>query len=68
MTKIRFRMILPFVFAALHPQIGYPEVDRGCSPRAYCIDTGGQISETGKRTMYICCYPEKRKCLLSDLE
>lgn len=37
------------------------------SPRAYCQATNGTVSETGKSAIYICCYRDKQKCVLSNV-
>lgn len=48
-------------------QSGTAVEDRTFSPRGFCHQTGGHVSETGHPKRYICCYPGKRKCILSDV-
>lgn len=38
------------------------------SPRAYCRTTGGVVSETQFKSLYLCCYESKSKCVLTDTE
>ena len=34
------------------------------SPRAYCVQTGGTISETNDPNVYLCSYQTEGKCLV----
>lgn len=36
------------------------------SPRTYCQDTGGVVSETEKSHVYLCRYKSKLKCVKTD--
>ena len=36
------------------------------SPRQYCRSTGGIVSETATPHVYLCCYAQKNKCVVSD--
>lgn len=36
------------------------------APRAFCEHRGGTVTETGDREVYVCCYREQRKCLVSN--
>lgn len=36
------------------------------APRAFCEQRGGTVTETGDREVYVCCYREQRKCLVSN--
>lgn len=38
------------------------------SPRAFCRATGGIVSETAQQNIYLCCYEERKKCVLSDTD
>jgi len=58
---------LPFMLTALATLGPTHGKDSGQdSPRAYCTRTGGQVQETGQRSVYICCYPDRRKCVVTD--
>lgn len=38
-------------------------------PRTFCQNKKGTVSETGIRHIFICCYPQKKKCIVnSELE
>ncbi|MBI5462936.1 MAG: hypothetical protein HY941_12195 [Gammaproteobacteria bacterium] len=34
--------------------------------RVFCEQRGGTITETGNEDVYICCYKQKQKCLVSN--
>ena len=36
------------------------------SPRSFCQNTKGAVTETGIRHIYICCYSKKQKCIIND--
>lgn len=36
------------------------------SPRQYCRSSGGQVTETANQDVYLCCYKNKHKCIVSD--
>lgn len=36
------------------------------APRQYCRTSGGHVSETLHKYIYLCCYPEKNKCVATD--
>lgn len=58
---------LPLVLTALaFPVPVHAENAEQSSSRAYCTRTGGQVQETGSRSVYICCYPDRQKCVVSD--
>ena len=38
------------------------------SPRQYCRSTGGQVTETTRQHVYLCCYAEKNKCIATDTQ
>lgn len=33
------------------------------SPRGYCRTTGGEVVETGDPAVYVCCYPDRQRCI-----
>lgn len=35
-------------------------------PRAFCEQGGGRVTETGEADVYVCCYEEQGKCLVSN--
>ena len=41
-------------------------VDSSVSARAFCEQRGGTVAETGDRDVYVCCYTQKQKCLVSN--
>lgn len=62
-------VFLSFVLAGLASLAPLHGMDAGReNPRAYCTRTGGQIQETGHPSVYICCYPDRQKCLAIDTE
>jgi hypothetical protein len=36
------------------------------SPRGYCRTTGGEVVETGDPAVYVCCYPDRQRCIEVD--
>jgi hypothetical protein len=36
------------------------------SARQYCRSSGGQVTETANQNIYLCCYKNKHKCIVSD--
>ena len=38
------------------------------NPRIFCTRTGGEIQETGRCSVFICCYPDRQKCVVTDTE
>jgi len=36
------------------------------SPRNYCRSTGGAVNETRQAHIYLCCYPGKPQCMVTD--
>ena len=36
------------------------------SPRDFCRQQSGTVTETGLAHVYICCYAHKQKCILSN--
>ncbi|MDY6978421.1 MAG: hypothetical protein SV201_00955 [Pseudomonadota bacterium] len=52
---------------ALVPATGFSQQREDITPRGYCDQTGGRITETGYQQVYICCYPRKRKCIVSNV-
>jgi hypothetical protein len=36
------------------------------SPRDFCHNTNGTVTETGIRHIYICCYSSKQKCIINN--
>jgi len=36
------------------------------SPRDFCLNTNGTVTETGVQHIYICCYSSKQKCLINN--
>lgn len=38
------------------------------SPREYCRTSGGKVSETLEKNIYLCCYPAKDKCVATDIQ
>lgn len=36
------------------------------SARQYCRSSGGRVTETDNRNIYLCCYAKKNKCIVSD--
>lgn len=39
---------------------------RPWSPRAFCVDNGGVVTQTGDPGVHICCYAEKHRCVSVD--
>jgi hypothetical protein len=35
-------------------------------PRTFCQKTNGIISETGNHHVFICCYAQKKKCVINN--
>lgn len=33
------------------------------SPRGYCRTSGGEVVETGDPAVYVCCYPDRQRCI-----
>lgn len=64
MMKLSYLPLLLAALAVLGPAQGSNA--EGDNPRIHCSRTGGQIQETGRASVYICCYPEKRKCVATD--
>jgi len=38
------------------------------SPRNYCRSTGGAVNETRQAHIYLCCYPGKPQCMVTDTQ
>ena len=36
------------------------------SPRDFCLNTNGTVTETGVQHIYICCYSGKQKCIINN--
>lgn len=36
------------------------------SPRDFCHNTNGTVTETGVQHIYICCYSSKQKCIINN--
>lgn len=41
--------------------------DENITPREYCQQTGGKVTETGYQAVYICCYRVEKKCIVSNV-
>ncbi len=55
----------PYVISYSFAQDLTPE-NINLAPRTFCLNTNGTVTETGIRHIYICCYSNKKKCLISD--
>ena len=59
-------VILIILLSPLNLYANQSQNDDHFSARAYCQTTGGTITETGIRHIYICCYETKQKCIVNN--
>ena len=42
------------------------ELISSLAARTFCEQRGGTVTETGDQDVYVCCYKQQRKCLVSN--
>ena len=70
-TRIALLLNLTLVAALAPATPGSAQTDTtglisSLAARTFCEQRGGTVTETGDQHVYVCCYKQQRKCLVSN--
>jgi len=67
-TQLIKRIFQLLLIYAIHNNIVFAQPPSNPAEREICLSSGGSVTETGYRDIYICCFIEKQICVVSDIQ